>query len=510
MPDKRLPPGLVLWPDAGGHGRIAVLISDIHCADCTVGNQTADEADWESLFDELGQKLQAAIDDDSEVVIILNGDVVDLLRSGRWAAAGVYPWQRDHPRFKGIARAIMRKIVMRHSLDPAIHRRSSGFFHYLRKMVAGMGPARVTIVPIVGNHDKELQVLPEVREMYYRQCLGISADGLSAEYRRWVAEQMGSDPADAWPLLPFYFADRSLHLFATHGQWRDATNSRPTKRWKFCYGWQPRLWRQERYRPFSDPCFGDTVACGLLSHFIRNTSLRIKHEVIPFALNRTKDDGITRILHVLGEMDLYRPSEMAVVRLLKEAGKLDRKKADMSLLFDTVVDQYNRSLRSWLSCRETFRMAPPRYRIMLHAISLFSRFNSVLVNIFMMWAMAIMSGKKDTAPYSKLPAFRADHQSCGFQLHAEGHTHQAMEMDLRYGGRVEHRNRTYVNLGAWRNSIVQKYDVSRRLLCSRSYRRRSIGRALIVQSAASRDPDGDAFSFTLRDITSWGSELDRW
>ncbi len=482
MTDEQLPPGLVLWPNEGGHRRIGVLISDIHCTDCTVGNQTADESDWERFFTELEATLKASLTGTGEVMLILNGDVVDLLRSGQWAAANVYPWQRDDPAFKTTIMSIMNAIVERHARNPAEEPESSGFFFYLRRMMQNLNnaSARVTLIPIVGNHDKELQVVPEAREIYYRQCLGFSADGLSASYRHWVAGQLGSDPGDAWPLLPFYFADPSLRLFATHGQWRDNANSRATKRWKSRNGWKPHLWQQEQYRAFSDSCFGDTVASGLLSTFIWNTTQAIKQDVIPLAFNRSGDDKIEHILNVLGEMDLYRPSERAVVRLLEEAKKLDRKDANNRRLFETVIEQYRKSLQSWLAHPETFRSAPALSRVVLHAICFLSHLRWTWLDIVLMKAMALLSGMKGKTPYSRLPAFLADYRPFGFHLHAEGHTHLTMETDLFYNSPPERRNYTYVNLGAWRNRIVQKFNRN-------SYRRRSIGRALIVQGGVLSD-----------------------
>ncbi|ADE11994.1 metallophosphoesterase [Sideroxydans lithotrophicus] len=504
MADVQPPPGIVFWPGGGGkRQRIAVLISDIHCTDCTVGNQTADEADWEGFFDELGNQLASTLAGDGEVLLILNGDVVDLLRSGRWAAAGVYPWQRKHERFRKIVLSIMRKIVVRHALDPAIHSRSSGFFHYLGKMAERLGRTRVTVIPIVGNHDKELQVLPEAREMYYRQCLGFSADDLSDGYRKWVAEQMGSDAGDIWPLLPFYFADPALRLFATHGQWRDSTNSRSTRRWKFRHGWQPLLWQQEQYRPFSDPCFGDTIASGLLSAFIWNTTQAIKRDVNPFAVHRSVNDGIEHIQNVLREMDLYRPSALAVMRLLGEARKLDRRDEDNRLLFQTVIDQYRNSLQAWLAYPETTLTAPLLFKFILPVIACCRRLHWALLDTGLMWLMAWASGREGKTSYSRLPAFRADYRSFGFRLHAEGHTHSAMEIDLHYSTPQQRRNYTYVNLGAWRNRIVRKFE-------NKGYRRRSIGRALIVQGGVHAGSTGDSYGFTLRDVTSWGDRLDQW
>lgn len=506
MTENELPPGLVLWPGAEGIlQRIGVLISDIHCTDCTVGNQTADETDWKSFFSELELKLNASVTDASEVVLILNGDVVDLLRSGKWAAAQVYPWQRDDPGFRKIILEIMHDIVERHASDPAKTSGSSGFFHYLQKMVERLKQKTpyVTVIPIVGNHDKELQVVSQAREIYYRQCLGLSTDGLSAGYRQWVARQMGSDPADPWPLLPFYFAAPSLRLFATHGQWRDNTNSRATSRWKFRYGWQPHIWRQEQYRAFSDPCFGDTIASGLLSGFIWNTTQAIKRDVIPFAFKRSGNDGIEHIRNVLREMDLYRPASRAVVRLLEETRKLDNKDENTPRLYKAVVDQYRLSLQSWLAQPETFHTAPPLFRfLLLPLISLFRRPHWAWLDTLLMRMMATASDKQGDTPYDKLPAFRADYRPCGFHLHAEGHTHFAMETDLRYSTPQQPRNYTYVNLGAWRNRIVRKFK-------NRGYRRHSTGRALIVSSQDSGSAESD-YRFTLRDITSWGDRLDRW
>jgi hypothetical protein len=501
-----LPPGLVLWPDdAGIHQRIGVLISDIHCTDCSVGNQTADETDWKSFFSELEVMLEGSITATGEVLLILNGDVIDLLRSGKWAAAGVYPWQRNHPDFRKIVLSIMHDIVGKHARHPVDVNTSSGFFHYLQELVQNLRKktARVTLIPIVGNHDKELQVVPEARQIYYRQCLGLSGEDLSAVYRNWVADLMGSNPNELWPLLPFYFADPSLRLFATHGQWRDNTNSRATKRWKFCYGWQPLLWQQEQYLAFSDPCFGDTIASGLLSHFIWNTTRAIEQDVIPHALKRSRDDGIEHILNVLREMDLYRPSARAVVRLLEEAKKLDQRDEDSKLLYRAVVEQYRKSLQSWLAHPETFSTAPLFFVLILYVISFLSRLHWTWLDTVLMRLMAYASDLKGKTPFAKLPAFRADYRTLGFRLHAEGHTHVAMDVDLRYSPPVERRNYTYVNLGAWRNRIVEKFQ-------NQGYRRRSIGRALIVQSSTDSNSTDSAYEFTLRDITSWGDGLDRW
>jgi hypothetical protein len=506
MPDNQLPAGLLLWPDnPEADRRIGVVISDIHCTDCTVGNQTADETDWQNFFRELEVMLDASITATSEILLILNGDVVDLLRSGKWAAANVYPWQRDKPEFKKIVLDIMHNIVEKHTQHPVDVNVPSGFFHYLQELVQNLRKktSRVTLIPIVGNHDKELQVVPEARAIYYQQCLGLTEGDLGADYRNWVAAQMGSDPAEIWPLLPFYFAGPHLRLFATHGQWRDSTNSRSTGRWNYCKGWQPQLWQQEQYQPFSDSCFGDTIASGLLSHYIWNTTQAIERYVIPNAVNRSRDDGIDHILNVLREMDLYRPAASAVVRLLEEARKLDLNDPDSRMLYKTVIDQYRNSLQSWLGHPETFSMAPLGNKIVLYVVSFLSRLHWAWLDTLLMRLMAWVSEMKKETTFAKLPAFLDDYRPLGFRLHTEGHSHVTMEVDLRYSPPLERRNYTYVNTGAWRNRIVPKFD-------NMGFRRRSIGRALIVQGNANSESIDNAYGFTLRDITSWGDGLDRW
>ncbi len=509
-----LPPGLVLWPDdAGTDQRIAVLISDIHCTDRSVGKQTAEETDWRNFFREIEAVLDESKSPSCEILIILNGDVVDLLRSGKWAEANVYPWQRKHRDFKQTILKIMQEIVEQHARPPDRYNNSSGFFHYLQNMVLNLRKEfkRVTIVPVVGNHDKELQVVPEVREIYYRECLGLSNEDLSTGYRKWVAAQMGTDPGVAWPLLPFYVADPRLRLFATHGQWRDEINSRPTNEWKFSAGWQPQAWQKDQYRAFSDSCFGDTIASGLLSHFIWNATRAIKNDPTPVIANEAKAlaneqdqaNEINHILNVLSEMDLYRPSALAIVRLLKEAEKIDQDDDNTNWIKRILIDQYRKSLHSWLAQPETFSSAPRLYVFVLYVISLLSRLECDSMDIHLMELMAWMSDIRKKTPFAKLPAFLKNYRTLGFRLHAEGHTHVTMDVDLRFTPPDEHRNYTYVNLGAWRNRIVPKYE-------NKGYRRYGVGRAMIVHGSATTGTADCAYWFTLHDITSRGDKLDRW
>jgi hypothetical protein len=513
MTERDLPSGLVMWPaGTAQRNRLCVLISDVHCTDCSVGNQTASETDWQLFFEQMefavgspGDKADTpAAQRIEELLLILNGDIVDLIRSSKWAEANVYPWHRDDPRFAQITLAIMRDIVAIHACKrPAPnHQPYSGFFYWMRASLARLRDSgiMVTIVPIVGNHDKELQAVPAARQMFYEECLGLTAIDIADSYRAWVAAQLGAAPDELYPCLPFYFADSGLRLFATHGQWRDADNARATPRWNPCKGWTPQQWREEQYRAFSEPCFGDTVAAGMLSRFIWCTERTID-KAIP---------GARRICNLLDEMDLYRPSVSAVVRLLTESRRLAQLTPAAKDLHSQVLQCFRDSLVAWLAHRTTWDSAWGTTRIGLWCLSWLSKLHWYWLDVTLMRLMAKAQEPEasvTTRTLLDLPAFQPSYRALGLRLHVEGHTHVALEADLQFRKSGQGRNNyTYINLGAWRDRILPKRN--------RGYRRRSIGRALFIfdlaRLAASRPDDNDSHRFYVRDMTSWGDRLDSW
>jgi len=309
---------------------------------------------------------------------------------------------------------------------------------------------------------------------------------------------MGTSPDDAYPCLPFYVADAGFRLLATHGQWRDQDNSRATRGWKPSRGWQPEQWRQEQYRAFSDPCFGDTVAAGMLSRFIWTMARNIEKGM----------PGASRICNLLDEMDLYRPSVSAVVRLLSESRRLAWRDQRAKGLHDEVLRCFRESLVAWMAHEETWKSAHGSTRLGLHVLSFLSRFRWYWLDISLMRLMAkAQEPESDITDETLLglPAFQTQYRLLGLRLHVEGHTHVALEADLQFPKPRKGRNNyTYINLGAWRDSIVQKRN--------RGYRRRGIGRALFIFDLATQAqsrPD-DTFRFYARDMTSWGDRMDSW
>ncbi len=510
MIETTLPPGLVMWPAGTAQkNRLCVLISDIHCTDCTVGNQTASETDWQLFFEQMefavcnpGDKAQTPFEQQiDELLLILNGDIVDLIRSSKWAEADVYPWHRDDPRFDEIVVAIMRDIVAIHARErpEGSEQPYSGFFYWMRASLATLREqgVAVTIVPIVGNHDKELQAAPAARQLFYEECLGLTAIDIPDSYRAWVAAQLGADD-ERYPRLPLYLADRGLRLLATHGQWRDPDNVRATAGWRPAQGWAPLRWREEQYRAFSEPCFGDTVAAGMLSRFIWRMTR---------AIDKSTPEA-KRICNLLDEMDLYRPSVSAVVRLLSESRRLARKTPQAKDLHNAVLRCFRESMVAWMAHDATWQSAQGTTRLGLVVLSFLSRCKWYWLDITLMRLMARMQEPESsiaTATLLGLPAFQPAYRALGLRLHVEGHTHVALQADLQFSKpQCGRNNYAYINLGAWRDSILPKRN--------RGYRRRGIGRALFIFDLARLAPTrhDDAYRFYARDMTSWGDRLDSW
>lgn len=497
------PRGIALLPlpVPDDHNRLCVVVSDLHCTDGTVGNQSGEEPDWVQFFQQVEQACQVENGWMNELYIVLNGDIVDLIRSAAWTQAGVFPWNRDDARFTTIVGDIMAGIVQQHANPNGLGGRH-GFFVLLKRAVAALQTRgiRVHLIPIVGNHDKELLVAPAARALFYRECLGLSDADLAGDYRSWIEDMYGAaTPPGETPWLPFYFADRGFRLFATHGQWRDGSNARPCGGWTVAHGWTPAAWRAIGYAPFVQPCFGDTVAAGLLSGFIWRVGSQLGNE--PTAV---------RLRRILDEMDLYRPATAGLVRILQEARKLSRRgghEEKVALICNTFRD----SLTGWLRHATTWQSAPLRIRCFLPLLWLLARLHWEWVTLWIMQLMAKVQEPEasiDEATLLTLPAFQRAYRECGFAIHSEGHTHVALEADLQFEDPALQTNYTYINTGAWRDRIVKKDNYG--------YRRRGIGRGLFVFDLVEAPPkDGQAqlcgrqLRFYVRDVCSWGDHLDR-
>ncbi|MDH5599980.1 MAG: metallophosphoesterase, partial [Gammaproteobacteria bacterium] len=309
--------------------RLCVSLSDIHLTDGTVGFQNLDDNTWEEFYTGLTTHCRRhAIE---EVTFILDGDVVDMIRSSRWAENDIYPWERERKdKFSEVINKIIKDILTQHKF----------FFSWLKAMKKRLADDTdirseddINIVIILGNHDKELLCDNDALSYFYEHGLGISLDKFTEKERARLGrmygdENMFADKQTA-PYFPFYYADRGFRFFTTHGQWRDKSNSRKIygkkgqTGWTAEDGWQNETWQELNFSPFLQPCFGDSIAAGLLSTFIYKVKIKLdkyeKERETQLDFRTEIKPEITRLRRIIEELDLYRPTYKAFVRILDEA-----------------------------------------------------------------------------------------------------------------------------------------------------------------------------------------------
>ena len=220
---------LITEPRPERPNRLCVVVSDLHFTDGTVGFQNLGSYTWDAFYYTLLQHCITYYI--NELVLVLDGDIVDMVRSGKWAEKGVYPWERERSEdFSSVVNAIIKDIV-------EVKHRS--FFEWLKGLeanlmrdtrTAGRQAAfeKLKIVITVGNHDKELLCDNTALTYFYEQGLGIKLSDIDEERRRLMGRMYGDetlflDPLTA-PYFPFYYGDTGFRLFTTHGQWRDQDN----------------------------------------------------------------------------------------------------------------------------------------------------------------------------------------------------------------------------------------------------------------------------------------------
>jgi hypothetical protein len=529
--------------------RLCVCFSDVHFTDGTVGNQSADDVVWGEVFDQImDQCVDYGVE---ELTILLVGDVADMIRTARWSEHGVYPWQRDHPQYKPILREIMRGIIGIHARgpDPEHPCQKTGFFYLLKQLPEALKKydyqnedrserkrsvvKHIRTLVFLGNHDKEIVTDDETLRMYYEECLGHtfgagSENPLSEEYRHWIGQMYFGDASrfadpQSVPWLPFYWGDRGFRLFVTHGQWRDQDNSSPAPAqggkpgWQVKDGWQLGVWRDLEYQPFTAPCFGDTVAAGVLSGFI----YRAKRE-LDALLNAqpgpTPEQAkeLKRLKKILDELDLYRPTSAAVRRIIGETWNLRSRKTRLPSVRKMIEQELLRSIREWLDWPFTLESAAPTRRWLLRIakplVNVMSFFGATLELGFLylvLWGLGkLQQYQRDDPSYKEMlafPAFLESYRNYGFRIHGEGHTHIPLEEELYFKTPSDHQNYTYINFGAWRDQVLPKQK--------EKYRRRGVGRILFLLDAKPDprcDPPGAErpFFYWVQDVVSWSDRAD--
>ncbi len=558
--------------------RMCVCFSDVHFTDNTVGNQSADSVVWENVFIRIMDLC--VYKEIEELTLVLVGDVADMIRTSKWTELGVYPWNRTDPRFSDVVKEILDGIIREHAEDPIKSNRperKQGFFWLLKQLPARLAGyeslahpvgsrrsrvQRIQTIVLLGNHDKELLADPAVLQSFYEACLGRQLASLTPLYRQWVGAMYFGDAGkfaapDSVPWLPFYWGDPGFRLFVTHGQWRDDENSRSISSedakpgWSVSDGWKPGVWQQLRYAPFTAPCFGDTVAAGLLSGFIYRANKLLEEYGKP---KNSQDQDIldpedAKMLgKVLSELDLYRPTYAAVRRVIELTRKLDRKVREKPGSYQRLGEfriliekELNDAIYSWVNLPFIMESASPgrRWLILLARFLLgFSRAWEKVVHRNLGIKLRFLAGLMHTLEWfqrwrkqspssdemAKFPGFLDGYREYGFRIHGEGHTHVPVEEEMYFKTPEKSPNYTYINFGAWRDNLVMKGPadtwVEKSLLRpSKGYRRRGAGRALVVldllpTASPSADPTGKKsthdrrVAYWVEDLMIWGDGLD--
>ncbi|PPD34130.1 MAG: hypothetical protein CTY18_08925 [Methylomonas sp.] len=503
--------------------RLCISFSDVHFTDGSVGDQSSEISVWHEVFQRI--KNLCTTYRIEELTIILAGDSIDIVRSAKWASKEVYPWERDHPEYTGVLRAIMNDIIIRHA-EPPRSGMPEGFFYLLKALRANLAahPVKVQTLVLLGNHDKDILIDVPTLTRFYQDCLNQPVTGLSDDYRQWIGRMYFGradyfqDASQTPPWLPFYWGDQGFRLFVTHGQWRDKDNSRAQPDWQAGDGWNPGLWQKNGFAAFTEPCFGDSVAAGVLSGFIYRCKNQLHTVSVEFPhLN----PEIKRLNRILDELDLYRPTYAAVARVITEIRRLRQLQPPVDSIRTLVENELLHSLHLWLSWDFVYQSASPAARIFLRlskaVISVLKFLDARIELGFIYGLMKIMTWLQTgifnfgDGPSTKellgFPAFLEQYRSSGFRLYCEGHTHIPLQSEIYFktpSHPSDRKSYTYINLGTWRNQIVNTVN--------QKFRRRDSGRMLCVLDLlpSPEEPDaGRYYGYFVEDILVWNDRLDR-
>ena len=491
-------------PDNRGN-RLCVSISDIHLTDGTVGFQNLNNDTWDAFYDAIKQRCIRY--DINELVLVLDGDIVDMIRSSKWVQAKIYPWERERTaEFSAVVNDIIKDIVeVQHKF----------FFNWLKtlesKLKQGVATSEfeVKIIVLLGNHDKELFCDQAALKYFYETGLGQEVSQISEQERRTLGRMYGDETLfldiNQAPYLPFYYGDTGFRFFTTHGQWRDANNCRHIKAqngkpgWKAANGWRLETWQQLKFSPFIEPCFGDTVAAGVLSTFI----YKVKEKLAEIHYDNP------RLISILDELDLYRPTYAAFNRILEEAASMRNKKQEskiIAIIEDTLYD----CIIDWLSWDFTYQSSTTLRRIGLKlAKRILESMKSVghgleIKTISLLMQILTFSDSQhkpgvSLAKMKKFPSFMPVYRHYKFQIHGEGHTHSPQQEEPNI--KADHPT-TYINFGTWRDQIIPRKGSG--------YRRRSVLRALFILDIIDnkKEIEPRTVEYFVADIVHWGDNKD--
>lgn len=518
-------------PERGN--RLCVCISDIHLTDGTVGLQNLGDFIWERFYNSLVERCKTY--DINEVLFVLDGDIIDMIRSSRWAENGIYPWERERKEdFSRIVNLILRDIIdQKHARFFTSLKSLAGRLQadvtgkdYKGNDLKGIVAENVKIVITIGNHDKEMFCDQKALTYFYEQGLGIKLRDIPMADRQAIGRMYGDqamfEDRSTAPYLPFYYGDTGFRFFTTHGQWRDKANSRRVypenglPGWSADDGWCVEKWQKLLFSPFFLPCFGDSVAAGVLSTFIGKVKAKLK--------DAGYDDP--RLNCILDELDLYRPTYAALTRILAETSRMrdvNKQAQNTQATAETIKKQQNaikiiedtlyQCIIEWLNWDFTYQTSPVIRRIgftivkkVLTVLQSFGYGLEITAITWLMKFLAVLDRHHNKGVKFKemrnFPAFLPEYQHYGFQIHGEGHTHVPLQEQPNIEGK---RLSTYINFGTWRDQILPRKD--------KGYRRQGVLRALYILDLENKSSTASssvrAFDYVVEDMVHWSDFKDK-
>lgn len=231
---------------------VLVIVSDVHLTDRIEGSAVSNE-ELLGWLTSVQAHLSALREPPSKLNIVLNGDIIDVIRSREWDEQTFAPWQDLSPRFSGFADTSSHDCVV--NAVTATCARYAPFFEALRALQAS--GAQVTY--IAGNHDFMLQ--------------------LSSAARAVLNTNLYGDPRDPDRPLPTHLHLPEYSAWLEHGHRCDPYNFHDV---------DSSTW-----------AFGDAVVMEFLN--------RLPGRVMKARPNLTRQ---SRLIKQLGELDNVEPSYM--------------------------------------------------------------------------------------------------------------------------------------------------------------------------------------------------------
>ncbi len=395
------------------------VLSDIHFQDtATSGPGSFGDANVHpAAFEHLWRQLEVLADGvaaSMPITVVLNGDVIELLRSERWFAEGTRPYNFTSPPDAAMLRTAA-------SIGDAILRENE-------RAIVALGSRKARFVVVYGNHDRLLR-----------------EDAL-APVRARFAKLLGGDVT-----FVDLFRDERHRALIHHGHELDWTCSEYQHARVFD-GWDATNPAHRMLAPL-----GDWVALDIgtrLPHLAWEM-LAARSELSP----PLRDDLYARLVHLddlrpQGEILSWLMRPGGLDDLSERAGELAAIARFLGDLMNELVTQAMPRIEPWLEAHGR----PMFDRLALGAVSLLgsTRYTASTLPAVMERIHAYLAGQDK--PWEWVP--RLDEWADdNVRFFSSGHTHKPEVMPLRQGPSVDPSSRSdgrwYVNTGTWRRAIVR-------------------------------------------------------